>query len=448
MSARLFLRIFALRKEKKKKMTTQPNMHPSPLKVAIVGGGAAGFFAAIAAKEAHPAAHVTIFEKSQKVLAKVGLSGGGRCNLTNSFAQIKDLKNAYPRGDKLMKRLFNVFNHEDAHRWFETHGVKLVTQTDECVFPQSQSSQSIIDCLVQTAHRLGVKVQTRQSLCALQPQEDGLLQLSFTNGQRRVFHRVAITTGGSPRAESLQYLAHLGHAIIPPVPSLFTFNIASAAFRSLMGLVAEGATASIPGTKLRATGSLLITHWGVSGPAILKLSSYAARYVSEQNYRFPLSINWIGPTHTPTATETLQRLLLSHPQKQLSGLRPYGLATRLWLYLLDRLGLEPDRRCDELGKKNLHRLVETLTNDRYEVTGKGTFRDEFVTCGGIALSHLHLNTLESKVCRHLFFAGEVLDIDAITGGFNLQAAWTTGYVAGRSLVADTSTPPHSSLTPQ
>lgn len=406
------------------------NKTNNPLNIAIVGGGAAGFFAAITAKQQNKEAHVTIFEKGKKVLAKVEVSGGGRCNLTNSFAQIKDLKAAYPRGEKLLKRLFKSFDYEDAYQWFERHGVALTTQEDECVFPVSQSSQSVIQALTHEANRLGVTVLTQHQVTALEPQANGDIKLCLKEQKPRIFQRVAITTGGSPRAESLQYLARLEHEIVQPVPSLFTFNIEDKALRNLMGIVIEDATASIPGTKLRASGPLLITHWGVSGPAILKLSSYAARHVNENDYHFPLAINWMGNHKVAMVEEEISSMLVSHGKKQLGSIAPSPLTHRMWVYILEKTGLETTKRWDELGKKGLHKLVETLTNDLYQVSGKGAYKDEFVTCGGIALSNISLNTLESKVVPHLFFAGEVLDIDAITGGFNLQAAWTTGYVAG------------------
>ena len=422
---RLFIRIFVC--DKREYVMTER------LNIAVVGGGAAGFFAAIAAKQNNPDARVTIFERGQKVLAKVLVTGGGRCNLTNSFARIGDLKQAYPRGDKMMKRLFNVFDHDDTWRWFEERGVKLLTQEDECVFPVSQSAQSVVDALTKEAHRLGVEVRTGHALEGLKPLPNGDLQLEFKAQKSLTFNRVAITTGGSPRAEGLQYLARLGHDIMSPVPSLFTFNIADAAFKDMMGTVVEDVTVSIVGTKHKASGPLLITHWGASGPAILKLSSYGARYVHDCGYRFQIAVNWIGLTNGTLVAEHLQGIVEGNRRKQLSSVHPFGLPSRMWLYILDKTGLGADKRWDELGKKGLNKLVETLTNDLYNVTGKGAFREEFVTCGGVSLTNINLNTMESKVCKNLFFAGEVLDVDAITGGFNLQAAWTTGYVAGKAM---------------
>ena len=404
------------------------------LHIAIIGGGAAGFFAAIAAKQKQPHADITIFEKNSKVLAKVEITGGGRCNLTNSFDEISDLKQAYPRGHKLMKRLFKRFDYRHAYEWFEENGVPLVTQDDQCVFPQSQDSHSIIDCLVNTAKELRVKILCNHNLTAITEMEDSTLLLDFKGGKQLAFDRVAITTGGHPRIENFKHLSDLGHAIETPIPALFTFNIADKAFKELMGTVVEPVYTSIPGTKFKAEGPLLITHWGMSGPAVLKLSSHSARHLHENNYQIKLSVNWVHETNRSLVEENIRGIIAANPQKQLASIRPYNLPSRLWLYLIQKMGYAPEKKWAEMGKKGSNLLIETLTNDLYQVNGKGAFKEEFVTCGGISLSGIDLHTLESKVCPHLFFAGEVLDIDAITGGFNLQAAWTTGYVVGQHIV--------------
>lgn len=399
--------------------------------IAIIGGGAAGFMAAIVARRINPTSKVTIFERAQKVLAKVEITGGGRCNVTNSFAAITDMKQAYPRGHKLMKRLMKTFSHEDTYRWFEQHGVPLVTQEDECVFPKAQDSHAIINCLVRQANELGVTICCRHRLVNIHRMEDGRLKLEFENGSHRVFHRTIITTGGSPNGRGLQYLAQLGHEIEAPVPSLFTFNIKDRAFCDLMGTVVDPVVTTIPGTKLRAKGPLLVTHWGVSGPAALKLSSYAARLLSENDYKVPLAISWTGELIRQEVEENLLKLQTANPRKQVATLHPFGLPSRLWVYILSKLDIDAVKPWAEIGRKTLNRMIETLVNDQYTIAGKGAFREEFVTCGGVSLSSVNSKTLESKVCPNLFFAGEVLDIDAITGGFNLQAAWTTGVVAGQ-----------------
>lgn len=404
------------------------------LRIAIIGGGAAGYFAAIEAKRCAPDAEITIFEKNSTMLAKVAITGGGRCNLTNSFAQISDAKQAYPRGHKLMKRLLKHFSHTDVYDWFEREGVALVTQDDECVFPASQDSQTVISCLTGLATRLGVRQQCGHSVMDIRRNADDTLHLYFANGREADFDRVAITTGGAPKGEGLQVFARLGHKIEQPVPSLFTFNVADADFLALMGAVVDPVVTSIPGTKFRAEGALLVTHWGMSGPAVLKLSSHAARFLSENNYHTQVAVNWTGITHSSATSEEVAAIVAANAQKQLASVRPFNLPSRLWLYILAKSGLQQQKRWGELGKKGISRLVETLTNDIHTISGKGRFRDEFVTCGGVSLSSVDMNTLESRVSPHLFFAGEVLDVDAITGGFNLQAAWTMGFVVGRNVV--------------
>ena len=404
------------------------------LRIAIIGGGAAGYFAAIEAKRCAPDAEITIFEKNSTMLAKVAITGGGRCNLTNSFAQISDAKQAYTRGHKLMKRLLKHFSHTDVYDWSEREGVALVTQDDECGFLASQDSQTVISCLTGLATRLGVRQQCGHSVMDIRRNADDTLHLCFANGREADFDRVAITTGGAPKGEGLQVFARLGHKIEQPVPSLFTFNVADADFLALMGAVVDPVVTSIPGTKFRAEGALLVTHWGMSGPAVLKLSSHAARFLSENNYHTQVAVNWTGITHSSATSEEVAAIVAANAQKQLASVRPFNLPSRLWLYILAKSGLQQQKRWGELGKKGISRLVETLTNDIHTISGKGRFRDEFVTCGGVSLSSVDMNTLESRVCPHLFFAGEVLDVDAITGGFNLQAAWTMGFVVGRNVV--------------
>lgn len=404
-----------------------------PLHIAIIGGGAAGFFAAIEAKRNYPDTDITIFEKNQKMLAKVAITGGGRCNLTNSFEQISDPKHAYPRGDKLMKRLFKRFDHHAAYAWFEREGVPLTTQEDECVFPVSQDAMSIVNCLTTLASRLGVKQLGGYQLKDISRNTDGTFHLTFAGGKEADFDRVAIATGGAPKGEGLDVFTRLDHDIATPVPSLFTFNIADRSFLTLMGTVVEDAIASLPGTKFRAEGPLLVTHWGMSGPAALKLSAHAARYLQEHNYQADVAINWTGESRRNVTEEEIASIATRNPQKQLATIRPFDLPSRLWLYLLQKTQNDPTRKWGELGKKNLNRIVETLTNDIYRITGKGRFRDEFVTCGGVSLSSIDMHTLQSKHCPGLFFAGEVIDVDAITGGFNLQAAWTMGYVVGQHI---------------
>ena len=389
------------------------------MKTAIIGGGAAGFFLAVNLKEMMPEMDVTIFERSSRVLAKVEVSGGGRCNCTNSFAEVTDLSQVYPRGHRLMKRLFHEFNQEDAYQWFERHGVPLMTQDDECVFPQAQDSHIVINCFLSLARRYHINICTGRKIQSL----DGLCGYDY----------VAVTTGGSPKGEGLHWLAALGHEIEPPVPSLFTFSIADDKLHALQGLVVE-AVALIPGTKFRAEGPLLITHWGMSGPAILKLSSYAARHLADNQYRASLSVNWVQRCEDDIR-KALHEMGIRAPKKQLTNCNPFGLQQRLWNYLLEKaLGQHAIQRWNELNKKDMSRLANTLMNDTYQIAGRAAFKDEFVTCGGISLKAVNPSTLESRHVPRLFFAGEVLDIDGITGGFNFQAAWTTAYIVARSIL--------------
>ena len=402
--------------------------------VAIIGGGAAGFFLAVNLKELAPQVRVTIFEKQTNVLKKVLVSGGGRCNLTNSFEGVTDLKQVYPRGHRLLKGLFKAFGPQDAFQWFETHGVPLTTQDDHCVFPAAQDARAVTDCLKRCATNFGVAIKTSHAVENLIPQgEKYEVRLCDSHNAAQLFDYVAVTTGGSPRGESLHYLEQLSHRIETPVPSLFTFNVPDPSLRKLMGTVVEPATASIPGTKFRQSGALLITHWGLSGPAILKLSSHAARHLHENSYKSPVLINWTNETNTETVVNALQTTATQHSQKFITGIHPFGLPSRLWIHLIDKCSIPRERKWGEIGQKGIRRLADTLCNDRYEVDGRSTFREEFVTCGGISLESVHRHSLESKSCPGLYFAGEVLDIDGVTGGFNFQAAWSTAHAVAQDI---------------
>ena len=389
------------------------------MKTAIIGGGAAGFFLAINLKEMCPEMEVTILERSKRVLAKVEVSGGGRCNCTNSFAEVRDLSAVYPRGHRLMKRLMKGFSQRDAYEWFERHGVRLTTQEDQCVFPVSQDSHTIINCFLAEARRHQIEIRTECRVESL----DELADFDF----------IAVTTGGSPKPEGLHWLSDLGHEIVSPVPSLFTFRIDDERLQALMGTVVDNATAYITGTSFRTSGPLLITHWGMSGPAILKLSSYAARHLAEHNYRQPLAVNWLSQ-HDEDIKQQLLRLTIEGGKKLLASIHPESIPARLWTYLINKaLGQRAQSPWMSLNKKEINRLTNTLANDTYEIVGRAAFKDEFVTCGGIALDSINPATLESRHVPHLYFAGEVLDIDGITGGFNFQAAWTTAYTVAQSI---------------
>ena len=391
-------------------------------RIAVIGAGAAGCFCAAELRRRLPAVKVDVYESGPKPLAKVAITGGGRCNLTNSFEGIRSLSEAYPRGERLMKRLLRVFSQEDTWRWFEDAGVPLVLQDDHCVFPRSQDAMDIVHALLRKME--GVNLLLRTPVHEIR--DAGHL---LVDGEP--YDAVVVTTGGAPKG--LPLLECLDLEWIPTVPSLFTFTIQDEGLRALMGLVVD-ATVSLPGTPFKADGPLLITDWGLSGPAVLKLSSYAARHLHEAGYHAPLSINWLSLSEADTRA-LLEELSAVNPRKQMSNTPPAGLQVRLWNHLTVKAGLRPDIRWAELGSKGLNKLVNTLTQDSYAITGKTKFRDEFVTCGGVALSNLNPATLESKQYPGLYFAGEVLDIDAITGGFNLQAAWTTGYVAAQSIAS-------------
>lgn len=407
------------------------------LNIAIIGAGAAGCFAAIRAKQLRPDATVTLYEAQSRPLAKVGITGGGRCNLTNSFRDVRSLERVYPRGHRLMKRLLRRFSHADTMAWFEQRGVQLVTQADQCVFPRSQNAQEIVATLLQALRDCGVSLRTLHRIDRIAPAPDGRFTLTFRSASQAAatFDRVLVTTGGSPTASGLHMLAPLGLSLEPPVPSLFSLTLPDDPIRQLMGTVVSEATASIPGTRFSASGPLLITHWGLSGPAILKLSSYAARHLAEADYQVPLAVNWLGEASEETARTLLQQLAAEHPQKLLASAHPDMLYARLWAHLLGVAGLRPDLRWAELGSKGMNRLVATLTHHTFRTGGKNRYKDEFVTCGGVALSNVG-PSLQSSAHPGLFFAGEVLDIDAITGGFNLQAAWTTGYVAAEEIILE------------
>ncbi len=401
------------------------------VEIAIIGAGAAGCFAAIEIKKCMPEATVVVYESGNKALAKVAVTGGGRCNLTNSFEGVRSMETAYPRGARMMKRLFKEFNHEDVYQWFEREGVRLTTQADHCVFPVSQDAMEIVNKLLWLMRSHGVRLKTGHRVKHIVHEER--YTLHFSRQESVEADVVVVTTGGSPKRSGLEMLDGLGLEIVEPVPSLFSFCLTNNPITQMMGTVVEDVQTAIVGTKIKANGPLLITHWGLSGPAVLKLSSYGARYLHDSDYHASVSVNWYGGTNEHEVLEDINQLALRHPQKQVHSVYPERFNSRLWLYLLDCAGIRHDMRWAEMGRKGFNRIVATLTNQVFHTTGKNKFKEEFVTCGGVALSNINPSTLE---CRHhddLYFAGEVLDVDAITGGFNLQAAWTMGYVVAKTL---------------
>ena len=400
-------------------------------KIAVIGGGAAGFFAALSAKNHHPEASVILFEKTSKVLAKVKISGGGRCNVTHATSDINTLCKAYPRGGKQLRNIFYRFNTTDTQAWFESRGVALKTEADGRVFPVSNQSQSIIDCLLKEAAQLGVDIVYQAPVTHLTKEKESWKIQFSKEAQEQAFDSVIIATGGNPKLQGFQWLESLGHTIVAPLPSLFTFNIPEDPITQLMGVAVEHAKVKIKGHAIETEGALLITHWGMSGPAILKASAFGAPALAECQYHFEIQVNWVGERNTELLFNQLQACASEHPQKAVSKQKAFPLPQRLWQHLVEKMEINVDKKWIDLGKKKGRQLVELLSNDSYTVSGKTTFKEEFVTCGGVALESVDLKTMESKTQKGLYFAGEVLNIDAITGGYNFQSAWATGFLAGK-----------------
>ena len=415
------------------------------MRIVIIGAGAAGCFAAIEVKRRCPEAEVTVLEKGTKPLAKVAITGGGRCNLTNSFAEVKSLEQVYPRGFRLLKKLFHHFSPEDAYEWFEREGVRLVTQDDECVFPQSQDAMEIVNKLIYLMNRHGVN-----TLCgckvaeiAKRDEDSPTYTVTYTKaGKSHVIEadRVIVTTGGHPSPSGFDMLKGLDLEIVPPVPSLFSLCISDKSLTALMGTVVEQAQVSLAGTKIKTNGPLLITHWGISGPAVLKLSSHGARILAEKNYQADVMLNWLYEMSNDDVHNMLSAYVEKHSAKKITSAYPSALNARLWAHLVQRAKLSVDMRWSELQGKAFNRLLSVLTSDIYHVTGKNRYKDEFVTSGGVSLNCLKHDTLEAKNHPGLYFAGEVTDVDAVTGGFNLQAAWTMGYVVAEAVGVGASPP--------
>lgn len=400
------------------------------MKITIIGGGAAGFFAALSAKSHFPEAHVCILEKTSKFLGKVKISGGGRCNVTNATFNTRILSEHYPRGEKFLRKAFEQFNTQDTVHWFESRNVALKTYPDNCIFPLSNDSQSIIDCFLQEARKLGVELQTSHSVENIRKTEKGF-EIETNQGQL-LADKIIVTVGGQPKSTWFSAIESFGHNIISPVPSLFTFNMPHEPIKALMGVVVEKARVRIEGQKLLGVGPLLVTHWGMSGPAILQLSAWGARILAENDYQFSILVNWLDEMKEDTLRQAFLQIQKLHGAKMLQNHNPYPIPNRLWLYLLEKNEIKPETRWVDLVGKHANKLINTLINDRYEVQGKTTFKEEFVTAGGINLTEIDVKTMQSNLITGLYFAGEVMDIDGITGGFNFQSAWTTGYIAGKS----------------
>ncbi len=404
-------------------------------KLVVIGGGAAGFFCAINAARLHPSLSVIIIEKSNKLLSKVKISGGGRCNVTHACFSIAELIKRYPRGAAFLKKAFHQFNTQHTIEWFEARGVKLVTEPDGRMFPATNTSQTIIDCLLEEANRHEVSIHMNTSIERIDHEIGSGFQLHVKNGRSIQADYVCIASGGYPSAAQFKWIERLGHAIVPPVPSLFTFNMPRHPITALMGITVPAVSVKIVGTKWQQQGPLLITHWGFSGPAILKLSAWAARELSEKNYTYQIAVNWLPAYNEQTVAEQLRVYRFSLAAQKIHNRNPFGLPARLWEFLLQQAEVSPDLRWADLPAKEQNKLVKLLCTHSFDIQGKTTFKEEFVTAGGLSLQEIDANTLESKKVPGLFFAGEVLDVDGVTGGFNFQNAWTTGWIAAQSIAS-------------
>lgn len=396
--------------------------------IIIVGGGAAGFFTAINIVEKNPKLKVAILERGTEVLNKVRISGGGRCNVTHACFEPNELVKFYPRGEKELRGPFHQFCSGDTIEWFEKHGVELKIEADGRIFPVSNSSQTIIDCFLKATQKLGITVLTRQSVQSIF-KKDSLWKVE-TQTENYLAEKLILATGSNPKVWEM--LQNFGHAIVSPVPSLFTFNIKDSRIKELPGVAAH-VTVKVKDTKLSSTGPLLITHWGMSGPAILKLSAWGARILHDKNYQFTIFVNWLNDAETTAVGKKLKELKQEHAKKSVSKKSPFELTNRLWESLVLASGIESETKWADLSKIQLQNLANQLTNGTFQVNGKSTFKEEFVTAGGIDLKEINFKTMESKLHESLYFAGEIVNIDAITGGFNFQNAWTSGYIVASAL---------------
>lgn len=398
--------------------------------VIIAGGGAAGFFTAINISEANSNIKIAILERGKEVLSKVRISGGGRCNVTHACFIPNDLVKFYPRGEKELRGPFNRFCSGDTIEWFERHGVELKIEEDGRMFPVTDSSQTIIDCFLDAVTKLGIQVITGQSIQTIYKAND--YWKIDTQSENYVCETLVMTTGSNPKM--WQMMEELGHTIVPPVPSLFTFNIKDSRIKNLMGVSAL-ASVKVKGSKLQASGPLLITHWGMSGPGILRLSAWGARELAGKNYQFILQVNWLNDVTVDECIDTLKELKQEQAKKLVAKKSPFDFPNRLWESLVTAAGISDTARWADLSGKQLNELANQLMCGEFQVNGKSTFKEEFVTAGGIELKEVNFKTMESKLVENLYFAGEILNIDAITGGFNFQNAWTGGFIAAETIIS-------------
>jgi predicted Rossmann fold flavoprotein len=407
----------------------------------VIGGGAAGFFCAVNAARMNPQLKVTILEKSNKLLSKVKISGGGRCNVTHACFDISGMSKKYPRGGNFVKKTFHQFFTTDTIGWFEERGVKLKTEADGRMFPVTDSSQTIIDCLMKEAAHYGVVIKLSTEVkrikiqCSTLPTGRQVFNIQCSNGESIETDFICIASGGYPKSSMFEWLKELGHTIEEPVPSLFTFNMPQHPITELMGVSVEKVKVKIARTKLEQEGPILITHWGLSGPAILRLSAWGARELAICNWQFSILINWLPEHNEQSLQKQFQQLRFDLASQKISNKNPFGLPNRLWEFFLIESSIKNDIRWADLPSKEQNKLIKTLCAYEVDVKGKTTFKEEFVTAGGIKLNEIDTNTMMSKKVPNLFFAGEVMDVDGITGGFNFQHAWTSGYIAAKSISA-------------
>lgn len=402
-------------------------------KLIVIGGGAAGFFCAINAARLQPSLEVIVLEKSQRLLAKVRISGGGRCNVTHACFDADEMSKQYPRGSRLMKNLLHQFGPKDTLQWFQERGVDLVTEADGRMFPATHQSQTIVDCLISEAEKYGVKIMLQQEVMAIE-KKDGIVVVT-SGGNHFAADFVFIATGGYPKPGQFAWLERLGHSIEPPVPSLFTFNIPEEGLRQLMGISVDPVRLTLVNTKLQQEGPLLITHWGISGPAALRLSAFAARELAATNYTGELRVNWIPSFHESSLRTQWQDWRKSLGKQKISLRSPFHLPLRLWHYLLSKAAIPAERTWAELTAPEQNRLFAILLGTTFFFSGKTTFKEEFVTCGGISLQEIHPSTMESKIVPHLFLGGEIINVDGVTGGYNFQHAWASGWVAAKTIAS-------------
>jgi predicted Rossmann fold flavoprotein len=398
----------------------------------VIGGGAAGFFCAINAARMDRSLKVTIIEKSNKLLSKVRVSGGGRCNVTHACFDIAEMSKRYPRGQNFVKKTFHQFFTTDTINWFEERGVKLKTEDDGRMFPVTDSSQTIIECLLKEANKSGAEILMNKEVKNLS-MVNGQWLIKLSDSRLLTSDYVCIASGGYPKSSMFDWLKELGHTIEEPVPSLFTFNLPNHPITKLMGVSVEKSKVKIQNSKLEEAGPLLITHWGLSGPAVLRLSAWGARELKIKNYELRIIINWLPDYNEENLRKKFQELRIENASQKVINKNSFGLPSRLWEFLAEQSGVKNEWRWADLPSAEQNRFIKNLFSYECEVKGKTTFKEEFVTAGGIKLNEIDANTMMSKKAPNLFFAGEVLDVDGITGGFNFQHAWTSGFVAAKNI---------------